>query len=297
MKPLGVILNPAANRGKAKAVGAKVFQYFAEAGIPVVNLSGETALAATEKANVMIKSQDLSGIVAIGGDGTSQLGMNLAVPNQLPLGLIPAGSGNDQVRELGISLTDTKAAVDNIIASLDEPRRVDAMKVSVSGREFWSLGSISAGFDALCATRANSLKWPKGPNSYVAALLLELPSFKAIKYHLDVGGEKRVIDAMLCGVANVKNFGGGMKISPNSEITDGELEVFILHQVSRGRLLRIFPTVYQGGHLKFPEIEIFKAKSVKISNDSFPVTCDGELVGNAPFSAEIHPGALRLLSQ
>ena len=297
MKPLGVILNPAANRGKAKAVGAKVFQYFAEAGIPVVNLSGETALAATEKANVMIKSQDLSGIVAIGGDGTSQLGMNLAVPNQLPLGLIPAGSGNDQVRELGISLTDTKAAVDNIIASLDEPRRVDAMKVSVSGREFWSLGSISAGFDALCATRANSLKWPKGPNSYVAALLLELPSFKAIKYHLDVDGEKRVIDAMLCGVANVKNFGGGMKISPNSEITDGELEVFILHQVSRGRLLRIFPTVYKGGHLKFPEIEIFKAKSVKISNDSFPVTCDGELVGNAPFSAEIHPGALRLLSQ
>jgi diacylglycerol kinase (ATP) len=88
-----------------------------------------------------------------------------------------------------------------------------------------------------------------------------------------------------------------MKISPNSEITDGELEVFILHQVSRGRLLRIFPTVYKGGHLKFPEIEIFKAKSVKISNDSFPVTCDGELVGNAPFSAEIHPGALRLLSQ
>jgi diacylglycerol kinase (ATP) len=297
MKPLGVILNPAANRGKAKAVGAKVFQYFAEAGIPVVNLSGETALAATEKANIMIRSQDLSGIVAIGGDGTSQLGMNLAVPNQLPLGLIPAGSGNDQVRELGISLTDTKAAVDNIIASLDEPRRVDAMKVSVSGREFWSLGSISAGFDALCATRANSLKWPKGPNSYVAALLLELPSFKAIKYHLDVDGEKRVIDAMLCGVANVKNFGGGMKISPNSEITDGELEVFILHQISRGRLLRIFPTVYKGGHLKFPEIEIFKAKSVKISNDSFPVTCDGELVGNAPFSAEIHPGALRLLSQ
>ena len=297
MKPLGVILNPAANRGKAKAVGAKVFQYFAEAGIPVVNLSGETALAATEKANIMIRSQDLSGIVAIGGDGTSQLGMNLAVPNQLPLGLIPAGSGNDQVRELGISLTDTKAAVGNIIASLDSPRRVDAMKVSVSGREFWSLGSISAGFDALCATRANSLKWPKGPNSYVAALLLELPSFKAIKYHLDVDGEKRVIDAMLCGVANVKNFGGGMKISPNSEITDGELEVFILHQVSRGRLLRIFPTVYKGGHLKFPEIEIFKAKSVKISNDSFPVTCDGELVGNAPFSAEIHPGALRLLSQ
>lgn len=297
MKPLGVILNPAANRGRAKAVGAQVFEYFAGAGIPVVNLSGQSAAEATEKAQVMIKSQDISGIVAIGGDGTSQLGMNLAVPNQLPLGLIPAGSGNDQVRQLGISLSDIKGAVQNIVDCLGSPRRVDAMKVSVSGREFWSLGSISAGFDALCATRANSLSWPKGPNSYVAALMLELPSFNAIEYHLDVDGEKRVVEAMLCGVANVKNFGGGMKISPNSEITDGELEVFILNKVSRRRLLRIFPTVYKGKHLRFPEVEIFKAKSIKISNAGFPVTCDGELVGSAPFSVEVHPGALRLLSQ
>jgi diacylglycerol kinase (ATP) len=54
--------------------------------------------------------------------------------------------------------------------------------------------------------------------------------------------------------------------------------------------------VYKGNHIRFPEIEIFKAKSIKISNDSFPVTSDGELVGNAPFAAEVHPGALRLLS-
>lgn len=296
MKPLGVILNPQANRGGAKLVGQAAFEHFAEAGIPVVNLSGETATEAVKNAEQMIRSQDLSGIVAIGGDGTSQLGVNLAVPNQLPLGLIPAGSGNDQVRELGISLTEPKAAVENIVASLDSPKRVDAMKVSVSGRDFWSIGSISAGFDALCATRANSLKWPKGPNSYVAALLLELPSFEAIEYHLDIDGEKRVVEAMLCGVANVKNFGGGMKISPSSDFTDGELEVFMLHKVSRARLLRIFPTVYKGNHIRFPEIEIFKAKSIKISNDSFPVTCDGELVGNAPFAAEVHPGALRLLS-
>jgi len=292
MKPLGVIVNPQANRGRAALIGEQVFEAFAKAGIAAINLSATSALEAKKKAEELISLQEISALIAVGGDGTSQLCAGIAVPNQISLGIVPAGSGNDQARELNIDLHDTQAAVKNIVDSLDTPRRVDAMKVSVSGKEIWSIGSISAGFDALCATRANSLRWPKGPNSYIAALLLELPSFKAIEYHLDVDGEKRVIEAMLCGVANAKSFGGGMMISPNSEITDGELEVFILHKVSRARLLRIFPTVYKGKHLRFPEVEIFKAKSIKISNDNYPVTCDGELVGNAPFSAEVHPGAL-----
>ena len=297
MKPLGIIVNPKANRGGAAIIGGQVFEAFAKAGIAVINLSAGTALEAKKKAEELIRLQEISALVAVGGDGTTQLCAGIAIPNQIPLGIIPAGSGNDQARELKIDLTNIPAAVKNIVDSLGSPKRVDAMKVSVSGKEIWSMGSISGGFDALCATRANSLRWPKGPNSYIAALLLELPSFNAIEYHLDVDGEKRVIEAMLCGVANVKNFGGGMMISPNSDITDGELEVFILHKVSRARLLRIIPTVYKGKHLRFPEVEIFKAKSIKISNENYPVTCDGELVGNAPFSAEVHPGALRLLSR
>ncbi len=297
MKPLGIIVNPKANRGKAAIIGEQVFEAFAKAGIAVINLSAATAIEAKKKAEELIRLQEISALVAVGGDGTTQLCAGIAVPNQIPLGIVPAGSGNDQARELNIDPTNIPAAVKNILDSLDSPKRVDAMKVSVSGKEIWSIGSISAGFDALCATRANSLRWPKGSNSYIAALLLELPSFKAIEYHLDVDGEKRVIEAMLCGVANVKNFGGGMMISPNSDITDGQLEVFILHKVSRARLLRIFPTVYKGKHLRFPEVEIFKAKSIKISNDNYPVTCDGELVGKAPFSTEVHPGALRLLSR
>lgn len=294
MKPIGVIVNPKANRGKGQQSGEQVFAELAKSGIPAINLSGLDANNASAKGQLAISEQELSGIVAVGGDGTAQLAVNLCVPNQLPMGLIPAGSGNDQARELGIPRDAISASVEHLINHLDKPRRVDVMRVKTSSREFWSLGSISAGFDALCAQRANGLKWPKGPNSYVAAMLLELPRFEPIEYHLDVDGEKRSLKAMLCGVANVKNFGGGMQISPNSEITDGELEVFILHEVSRTRLLRIFPTVYSGKHLGFKEVEIFRAKSVSISNDGFPMTCDGELIGPAPFSVQLHPGALQV---
>lgn len=296
MKPIGVLVNPAANRGRGNDVGAKVFSLLKAAGIETVSLTSESAALAKAKAETLISDQMLGGVIAVGGDGTFQLGVNICVPNQVPLGLVPAGSGNDQARELSIPLGNPEAAVANIVNSLASPRRVDVMKVKTSQREFWSLGSVSAGFDALCAKRANSLKWPKGPNSYVAAMLLELPKFKPITYQIEADGEKREISAMLCGVANVKNFGGGMRISPQSDVTDGYLEVFILHEVSRPKLLKIFPTVYQGEHIKFPEVEIFKAKSVKISNDHFPISCDGELVGEAPFSVDLHPGGLQVFS-
>lgn len=297
MKPLGVLVNPAANRGGGKAVGEQIFELLQRAGIPVINLTAASAKAAKERSQLAISDQEISGVIAVGGDGTAQLGVNICVPNQLPLGLVPAGSGNDQARELNIPLGNPAAAVKNIVDSLANPRRVDVMRVGTADRDFWSLGSISAGFDALCATTANGLSWPKGPNSYIAAMLLELPRFKPIEYRITADGENRSFKAMLCGVANVKNFGGGMKISPQSEITDGELEVFILHEVSRPKLLRIFPKVYSGDHVSYPEVEIFKAKSIRIENDGFPMTCDGELIGKAPFSVEIHPGGLQVLSR
>lgn len=295
MKPLGLIVNPAANRGRGNLVGDKAAAVFREIGIPTVDLSSSSAELARAKA--IEQAGNLSGFVAIGGDGTSQLGVNIAMETGLPLGLIPAGSGNDQVRELGIALNDPEGAVHHISESLAKPRKVDVMWIETAYRSFWSLGSISAGFDALCAAKANTLTWPKGPNSYVAAMLLELPKFKPIQYRLVVDGVERNFAAMLCGVANVKNFGGGMKISPASEITDGELEVFILHQVSRFKLLQIFPKVYSGEHVKYPEVEIFKAKQIRVENKGFPISCDGEIIGPAPFSATVTPGGLNLLSR
>ncbi len=295
MKPLGVIINPAANRGRGNLVGEQALASFVELGIPTRNLSATSAQAAKDLA--IASSDELSGIVAIGGDGTSQLGVNIAMETSLPLGLVPAGSGNDQVRELGIALNDPSGAAYNIAEGIRKPRKVDVMWVETSYRSFWSFGSISAGFDALCAERANGLKWPKGPNSYVAAMLLELPKFKPIQYRLVADGVERKFKAMLCGVANVKNFGGGMRISPKSEMSDGQLEVFILHEVSRPKLLKIFPTVYKGEHIQFKEVEIFKAKEIRIENDGFPMTCDGEIIGPAPFSVKIHPGGLSLLSR
>ena len=140
MKPLGVLVNPAANRGRGKAVGDKVFTLLAKAGIPAINLSAESAALASEKSQLAISDQEISGVIAIGGDGTTQLGVNICVPNQLPLGIVPAGSGNDQARELNIKLGDPESAVNNILNSLEKPRRVDVMRVTTSQGSFGRSG-------------------------------------------------------------------------------------------------------------------------------------------------------------
>ena len=93
MKPIGVLVNPAANRGRGNQVGEQVFSQLAKAGIPAINLSAESAIAAAKKAQVAISDQEISGVIAVGGDGTTQLGVNICVPNQIPLGIVPAGSG------------------------------------------------------------------------------------------------------------------------------------------------------------------------------------------------------------
>jgi diacylglycerol kinase (ATP) len=131
-----------------------------------------------DKSQLAITDQEISGVIAVGGDGTIQLGANICIPNQLPLGIVPAGSGNDISREIIIERGNIESAMKNILSSLENPRRVDPMRVATDDREFWSIRPISACFDALCTERANRFTWPKGSNSYMAALLLELPSFK-----------------------------------------------------------------------------------------------------------------------
>ena len=123
MKPIGLVINPTANRGRGQQTGELLKQVLTERKISFVDLSGASATAALDRSAKAISNQELSGVVAVGGDGTAQLGVNLAVPNQVPFGLVPAGSGNDQARELGIPLGDPAAAVQNIIDGMQSPRR------------------------------------------------------------------------------------------------------------------------------------------------------------------------------
>jgi diacylglycerol kinase (ATP) len=293
---LGVIVNPTAGRGAGKAEGAKAIELLSAAGIEVVDLTGADMNEANANARHAINDSQVDGIVVVGGDGIAHLGVNLCAGTDLPLGMIGAGTGNDLARSIGMPLNDTAGSVDIILAHLNNPRTVDAVKAQTSTGEFWFFGTISAGFDALVNQRANRWRWPKGPSRYTLAMLAELASFKPIHYEATIDGEHRSFQAMLCAVANSESFGGGMRVAPNAIIDDGLLELFIVHSISRPEFIKVFPKVFTGEHISHPAVEIIQAKQVKISSGNMPAYSDGEAVGHSPVSAQIMPGSLRVFA-
>lgn len=293
---LGVIVNPTAGRGVGKVEGAKAIDLFKAAGIDVVDLTGTDMNEANANARHAINDKQVDGIVVVGGDGIAHLGVNLCAGTDLPLGMIGAGTGNDLARSIGMPLNDTAGSVDIILAHLNDPRTVDAVKAHTSTGEFWFFGTISAGFDALVNQRANRWRWPKGPSRYTLAMLAELASFKPIHYEATIDGEHRSFQAMLCAVANSESFGGGMRVAPNAIIDDGLLELFIVHSISRPEFIKVFPKVFTGEHIHHPAVEIIQAKQVKISSGNMPAYSDGEAVGHSPVSAQIMPGSLRVFA-
>lgn len=291
---IGVIVNPTSGRGKGLVAGKVVFETLTAVGVEFVDLSAESMDAALAAGRHAIANKAVTAIVVVGGDGMAHLGVNLCALTGIPLGIVGVGTGNDSARSLGFPVDDAEVATRFIIERLNSTRPIDAIKMHTSSGQHWVLGTASAGFDALVNQRANQMSWPKGPRRYEIAMLLELAKFKPLQYELEIDGQKRKIEAMLCAVANAPAFGGGMLIAPDAKMDDGLLDLFIVHKISRMELVKIFPSVYKGGHVGHPAVEFVRAKHVKINSGQMPAYADGESVGRGPLQAELVAGALEV---
>ena len=293
---LGVVINPTSGRGKGAHAGAEVLATLAAAGVDFVDLSGTTMADAKRRAQATIAAGAVDSIVVVGGDGMSHLGVNLCAGTTIPLGIVGVGTGNDSARSLGLAVDDAKAATRFIIEHLEQVRAIDAIKLHSSSGEHWVLGTASAGFDALVNRRANRMAWPKGPRRYELAMLLELVKFKPIKYQIEVDGQPRKIEAMLCAIANAPAFGGGMLIAPQARMDDALADLFVVHAISRLELIKIFPKVYTGGHVSHPAVEFIRGTNFKIDSGPLPAFADGESVGHGPLEAQLVPHTLRVFA-
>lgn len=294
MKRLGVIVNPSAGNGAGRIEGQQAISELQRES-EVLDLTGNSMKDSERIALAAIADQLLDGLVVVGGDGMAHLGINLCAESGIPLGIIAAGTGNDAARALGLPIGDAVAGARAVLNNLRQPRVVDLVKATNSTGDFYYFGSISADFVSLVNHRANSWKWPKGPNRYKLAMLAELASFKPIKYVAEIDGVHKEFEAMLCSVANSPFFGGGMKVAPNAKIDDGQLDVFIVNKISRFELIKVFPRVYTGDHITHPAVEFIRAKKITLKPSvPMPAYSDGEPVGLSPFTAEIVPGALKV---
>jgi diacylglycerol kinase (ATP) len=296
-KRLVVAINPSARFGANKGVGGTVVDKLRAHGHEVVDLlePSYAELIASAKREISNKPD---GLIVVGGDGMVNLGVNLVAGTGVPLGLIPAGTGNDMARILGIPHEDQVAALEVLIEALERPARViDAVLTTESdGTQRWLGCIMSAGFDAFVNERANKMEYPKGKSRYTIAMLMELLTLKPIQYKVTMDGTVLETGGVLVSVGNGESFGGGMRVLPNAVLDDGLLDVLVAQPMSRISLLRIFPKVFEGTHITDPRVAIYRAKKIRIEADGVVAYGDGERFGPLPIDLEVKPGALRVFS-
>lgn len=295
-KRIVVAINPQASFGKSRAVGPAVVHTLRAAGYSVTSLT-EPDLEQLMTVAAAAVADKPDALVVVGGDGMVHLGVNLVAATGIPLGIVPSGTGNDMASGLGIPLGNTEFAVEALLKSLTaKPRTIDAGVVTRNdGTTVWFAGILSAGFDAIVNERANLMRWPRGRQRYNLALLRELAMLKPIRYRLTVDGRTSDTHAVLVAVANNVSLGGGMKVTPDAQLDDGLLDVFVVQPLSRTAFLRIFPRVFKGTHVTDARVSIERARSIRLDAEHIAAYADGERVGPLPLTVDVRPGALKVL--
>ncbi|GII43315.1 diacylglycerol/lipid kinase family protein [Planotetraspora phitsanulokensis] len=296
-----VLVNPAARGGRTMRLLDPVVQRLRAGGRPVSVIVGTSPEDSLERARSIV-ADGPEALVAFGGDGLVHLALQAVAGTDVPLGIIPAGTGNDIAGALGIARRDPMAAADVVTAG--HHRVIDAARLSTGeghgdghgdGGGEWFAGVMACGFDSRVNERANEMTRPPGMAKYVVALVRELRSWAPIPFRITLDGEVAEQEAVLVAVANTSSYGAGMRVCPDARPDDGLLDVLTLGAMSRGEFLRTFPRVYRGSHLNHPGVTVKRARSVTLEAPDVVAYADGERVGSAPVYCAVVPGALRVL--
>jgi diacylglycerol kinase (ATP) len=284
-REIALLTNPTAGKGRGGKARAAVLQRLRGAGLQVRDLSGQDADEALDLARAAV-ADGVESLVVLGGDGMVHLGVQAVAGTRIPLGIVPAGTGNDVARYFDLPRKDPVAAADRVIAGTT--RQVDLAR---AGNKYFAT-VLCAGFDALVNERANRMTWPKGQMRYNLATLSELRVFRPLPYTLEVDGKQLKLDAMMVSVGNGPSFGGGLRITEGALLDDGMLDVVIIKPMTRGSLVRTYPKLFKGTHVTHSQYEHHLARSVTIAAPGITTYADGERFGDLPLTVECAPGAL-----
>ena len=290
-----LLVNPASGTRRGMVVLEQVKPVLAAAG-------AELDVCITEQsghARRLAQTLDLAGyhgICLIGGDGTVHEVVSGLLerdrPTSLPLGLIPAGTGNDVAKQLGVS--SPLEAAQRIIAGRASP--FDVAKVEANGQTNYCVTIIGwAGVaDINCTAERLRLL---GPPRYAVAALWQILFAKRRRARLLLDNQTIDDEFLLVVACNTVFSGSGMRLAPRAKVDDGKIDVVLIRRATRWQMFRLFAKVFDGAHVEMPCVEYHQVCSLSIlSDDDSPLDLDGEIQGTTPVSIQIIPGAIHMFS-
>jgi diacylglycerol kinase (ATP) len=288
-----VIVNPLSGRGRYESQihehASLAQRVFASHGIEAVvrptTKAGDAHAFARQAA-----ADGCDMVVAWGGDGTINEAASALIHTGVPLGVVPAGSGNGLALDLMIPF-DARAALE--VAATGHTRTIDAGRVDES--LFFNIAGV--GIDAVIAARFNERGMRRrGLAGYLQLSATELMRYRALRYHLRFEDEHVEQDAMLVAFANGRQYGNRLLIAPGARLDDGLLEVVIVERLSLPVIAWRLPSLFRGTLQAGRGVAMRAARSVQVSaSDAIPYHVDGEpRMGGRDLRVEVLPAALRV---
>lgn len=303
-------INPAAGQGKGldklvEAIRAAGDELGREPEIFMTNSVGDGEKKAREIAEALRGEE--ARFYACGGDGTANEIINgIFGFENVSLGIVPIGTGNDTVRNFSIDTDffDIKAQMTS------ESEIIDLMKYDgiIDGRRQvrYAVNMFNIGFDCNVVELAGRLKQKpvlSGSMAYLAAVLGMFIQKKGTSLKVSSEGEVlREGEMLLCAVANGSYCGGGVCSAPQAKMNDGLFDLSIINDVSRGTFLRLFPKYKNGTHFQVKNVDkIIEARALKEVTlepegaKDFFLCADGEITLCQRVTITAEPGSLRFI--
>ncbi len=284
-----LIFNPAAGAGRSRKALETVEGILKEKHKEYIIKTTQYKEHATALASEAV-GKGYEGIISVGGDGTlHEIACGLQDTEEI-LGVIPAGTGNDYRDAIGVS-ADPAEAMDVILAGHSRSMDIGLMS---NGKSFINLAGT--GFDVCVLKNANRVrKVFTGGIAYILGIVMSLLGFKSIDIDITMDGKPMKRTVLLIAVANGTCFGGGLRISPDSDTEDGLFNVIIINRVSRPRILIELPKLKKGRLDKISVAEQFKCRKITVDCETKqPLDIDGEIACETPMTFTLKPRALRV---
>lgn len=284
-------------RGGAAVLGAQAVVALRDAGHDVLEIEASSLPEARARCGAAV-AEGVDVLVVAGGDGVVSLATDLCAGTGTAVGILPAGTGNDNARSLGVP-----AGPGAVAALLQDRRRIlDTLHLVELDRHV--LGSVNAGLDARIAHRATLLPRRLGPWSYTVAALVEiarLPWTPPLRYTLTVTGEGGArtterLDALVVVPANMPYLGGGLHLAPDADPADGLLDLVVVRPLAPARALVLLRAVRAGRHTSMPEVQVRRASEVRVEGPADVLAHgDGEALAPLPLTVRVAPANLQVI--
>jgi diacylglycerol kinase (ATP) len=288
------LTNPVSGHGAALRAAQVAIAQLQHRGVEVVEIIGDDAEDARYLAGAAVE-KGTDAVMVTGGDGVVSNALQVLAGTDIPLGIIPAGTGNDHAREFGIPTKDPEAAANIVVDGWTETIDLGRIR-DAQGVDKWFGTVAAAGFDSLVTDRANRMSWPHGRLRYYIAMLAELSQLRLLPFRMVLDGTREIdAEITLAAFGNTRSYGGGLLICPNADHTDGLLDITMAHSASRTKLVRLFPTVMKGTHVDLDEVSTARAKSIHVECPGINVYADGDFACPLPAEISAVPAALQIL--